>query len=100
MSNHPSQVTLNHFVMVRIHARQVVLNQRLTLFTENAGISILAIFFNFRLVEVKLVYDFGSQACMFEPCRVQSESQEPMWHEPEMCSREHKCRVSVAREES
>ena len=48
MSNHPSQVTLDHFVMVRIHARQVVLNQRLTLFTENAGISILAIFFNFR----------------------------------------------------
>jgi hypothetical protein len=55
-----AQVTLDHFVMVRIHARQVVDNQRLTSFTENAGIDILAIFSNFAQVEVKLVYDFGS----------------------------------------
>src|SRR5258708_32278931 len=37
-----AQVILDHFVMVRIHARQLVLNQRLTPFTENAGIRILA----------------------------------------------------------
>ena len=39
---HPSQVTLDHFVMVRIHARQRVLHQELTPFIENALISILA----------------------------------------------------------
>jgi hypothetical protein len=35
-------LTLDHFVMVRIHARQVVLRQALTAFTENTLISILA----------------------------------------------------------
>jgi hypothetical protein len=37
-----AQVTLDHFVMVRIHARQVVLNQELTLFIGNALLSVLA----------------------------------------------------------
>jgi hypothetical protein len=35
-------MTLDHFVMVRIHARQIVLNQRLTSFTENARSNTLA----------------------------------------------------------
>jgi hypothetical protein len=37
-----AQVILDHFVMVRIHARQVVINQGLTPSSENAEISILA----------------------------------------------------------
>jgi hypothetical protein len=37
MSNHPSQVILDHFVMVRIHARQPLPNQGLTPKPESMG---------------------------------------------------------------
>jgi hypothetical protein len=49
--------------MVRIHARQLVLNQALAAFAENVLISILAIFQNPRTefpVPAEAVYDFGS----------------------------------------
>jgi hypothetical protein len=39
-----AQVTLDHFVMVRIHARQVVLNQGLKWFTENRAYRYLSHF--------------------------------------------------------
>jgi hypothetical protein len=55
-------VTLDHFVMVRIHARQLVPNQGLTPFTERAQISVLAIFsysrIEFRPVQVEVVHDY------------------------------------------
>jgi hypothetical protein len=37
-------MSLDHFVMVRIHARQVVLNQALTWFTENRAYRYLSHF--------------------------------------------------------
>jgi hypothetical protein len=72
-------VTLDHFVMVRIHARQLIKIEALTIVLDDGSKGVLTYFAGISSLRSSsfagflpaIVCDFGSQGCRFEPCRVQ-----------------------------